>query len=176
MISNIKKNHLPVGTRVRLKARTLSGWKGKATMLAWGDAIKDGHSDRLTGEVTAAPHEWAVLRDQTPAPEHATLLDADRELVAVGSLRERMLLAAIPLAERYGYDSVSRDMVARAAGVSSSLLSRYWTAPDFHDALIRKAIEKESYVVLAQALAFKHPAALAAPEDLKQRALEWIAS
>ena len=71
---------LPTGTRVRLKTRTMSGWRGKATILLpyQGKAIKDGWTPDGTwsfdGYVEACRHEWAVLRDQTPNPEHATAL------------------------------------------------------------------------------------------------------
>lgn len=64
---------LPIGTRVRLKAgvHTFSGWRGTATMLDGGTAIKDGATDRFGGLIDATREEWAVMRDQTPNPEHA---------------------------------------------------------------------------------------------------------
>jgi hypothetical protein len=66
----------PPGTRVRLNVRTLSGWMGKGTMLMRGLAIKDGYTDHRGGAVEGAPHEWVVLQDQTPNPEHAEALRA----------------------------------------------------------------------------------------------------
>jgi hypothetical protein len=62
---------IPIGTRVRLKVRGLSGWRGTATMLDGGRAIKDGCADPDALGVGALPEEWAVLRDQTPNPDHA---------------------------------------------------------------------------------------------------------
>ena len=85
--------------------------------------------------------------------------------------RKQLLIdAAMPLAEQYGYDSVSRSMVAEAAGISESLVSRYWTAPDFHAALLEAAIVRENLTVLAQGLAARHPVATSAPLELRQAA------
>jgi hypothetical protein len=75
------------GMRVRLKVRTITGWKGTATIIDpnIGEAIKDGFVvkgserwDNWGGLVEAARHEWAVLRDQTPNPEHALAKEACR--------------------------------------------------------------------------------------------------
>ena len=84
--------------------------------------------------------------------------------------KQQLIDAALPLAERYGFDSVSRTMVAAAARVSESLLSRYWTAPDFQAALLEAAIQRENLTVLAQGLAARHPVAQAAPLELRQAA------
>jgi hypothetical protein len=65
---------LPAGTRVRLKApaRTMSGWRGTATILIGGIAIKDGRAEeRGGGTADCCRWQWAVMRDQTPNPEHA---------------------------------------------------------------------------------------------------------
>ncbi len=73
MTTNIK-----VGTRVRLKTRTISGWRGTATMLDFDRAIKDGSRDALYGCVEACRHEWVIMRDQTPNPDHADAVAAAR--------------------------------------------------------------------------------------------------
>ena len=71
--------YIPTGTRVRLKARTVFGWKGTATMLSFGDAIKDGSDDPLFGGVLATKDQWAVMRDQTANPLHENALRSIRE-------------------------------------------------------------------------------------------------
>lgn len=63
-----------LGVRVRLRGRTICGWQGAATSLGDGRAIKDGRTDLLWGEAEACPHEWVILRDQTPNPEHAAAI------------------------------------------------------------------------------------------------------
>lgn len=66
--------NIPSGTRVRLKVRAMSGWRGTATLLLGRTAIKDGGTDPHCDSIDACPHEWAVMRDQTPNPEHAPAL------------------------------------------------------------------------------------------------------
>ena len=66
----LQGDDLPPGTRVRARrASAMSGWKGTATILNTGIALKDGRTDWL-GTIEACRHEWVVLRDQTPNPEH----------------------------------------------------------------------------------------------------------
>ncbi len=75
------------GTRVRLKTRAPDGWQSEATVVEVRAttvvALRDDHTARegvcdwlywQEGEVEAARHEWAVLRDQTPNPDHAAAL------------------------------------------------------------------------------------------------------
>jgi hypothetical protein len=47
---------------------------GQSDDAAYGRAIKDDFSDELNGAVDACEHEWAILRDQTPNPEHAEIV------------------------------------------------------------------------------------------------------
>lgn len=89
--------------------------------------------------------------------------------------RKRHLLeTAIPLAEKHGFEHVSRGMVALEAGVAPSLLSSYWTAPDFQTALMEEAIARENLVLVAQGLTARHPAALAAPITLRWMAVKHL--
>ena len=84
--------------------------------------------------------------------------------------RERLLDAAMPLAELHTYTGVSRDMVAEAAGVSPSLLSRYYTALEFQTAIMERAVATQNLLVLAQGMVRLHPVAIAAPLELRQAA------
>ena len=82
--------------------------------------------------------------------------------------REELLDAAIPLAERYGYESVSRAMVGEECGVSETLVSYYWRpVAAWHDAIMARAIETGNLTVVGQGLAARHPLALDAPEPLR---------
>jgi hypothetical protein len=72
-----ERDFIETGTRVRLKpgVRTISGRRGiTATMLypngGVGVAIKDGGINPVLDSVIAALYQWAVMRDQTPNPEH----------------------------------------------------------------------------------------------------------
>ena len=86
-----------------------------------------------------------------------------------------LLDAGLRLAEIHGFDRVTRDMVGREAGVSSTLLSQYWSAPDFHAALMRTAVARRHLIVVGQGLAARHPAALAAPYDVRVDAGQLLA-
>ena len=81
-----------------------------------------------------------------------------------------LLRAAMPLAARHGYQNVTRDMVAAALGTAPSLLSRHWNREDFQRALMQEAVRTANLIVLAQGLALKHPAALAAPLEMRRKA------
>lgn len=81
-----------------------------------------------------------------------------------------MIKAGLTLAAKHGFDRVSRDMVARHIGCSPALLSRYWTAPQFHACLMEFAVMQNNLPVIAQGLAARHPAALAAPLEIRQAA------
>ena len=48
----------------------MCGWRGTATILEDDRAIKDGSTDTFGGTVDACRHEWAVMRNQAPNPEH----------------------------------------------------------------------------------------------------------
>jgi len=84
--------------------------------------------------------------------------------------KRRLLDAAMPLAEQHGFQTVSRAMVAAAAGVSEALLSRYWSAPDFRTAMMERAVATANLTVLAQGLIARHPVAMAAPLGLRHAA------
>lgn len=73
------------GLRVRLKSRAQDGLGAEGTIVetraATAVAIMDDHAIREgdwyyahEGEVEAPYHDWAVLRDQTPNPDHRAAL------------------------------------------------------------------------------------------------------
>ena len=70
----MSERRLKRGDRVRLKVRSIFGWKGCGTYLGGGAFVRDG-SDGLTyGPSMAADYELARMRDQTPNPEHAQIV------------------------------------------------------------------------------------------------------
>jgi len=97
--------------------------------------------------------------------------DAIRDVRAVLTPMQHTLVnAGLRLAVKHGFDHVSRAMVAAKTGVSEALLSYYWTAPMYQNAMMRQAIETRNLTVVAQGLAAQHPVALAAPADLQREA------
>jgi AcrR family transcriptional regulator len=101
----------------------------------------------------------SYLRQQ---PESGRLVQQHR--------REQLIRAALPLAEKHGFERVTRNMVAAAAGCSASLISAYWTAPNLQTAIMEEAVRVKCLRVIAQGLASNHPAALGAPFEVRKLA------
>lgn len=93
----------------------------------------------------------------------------------VDDRKVQLLTHAIKLAEGAGYTAVTRQEIAREAGVSEALLSvHFGTMPEFRKELMRHAIKTRAVRVLAQGLVAEDPIARRAPADLKQLALASI--
>lgn len=89
----------------------------------------------------------------------------------------QILAAALDLAPRVGYTKLTRDEVAARAGIPSSLICYHMgTMVEFRRALMREAIRVECLAVIAQGLVFRHPLALKAPIELRNRAIEFLAA
>lgn len=92
--------------------------------------------------------------------------------------RNRTVLdAAVALAARHGMQAVTRPRVATEAGVSVGSVSNAFGSMDaLRDAVMSAAVDREILPVVAQGLAERYPAAVAAPPELKTRALSQIAA
>lgn len=91
--------------------------------------------------------------------------------------KEQILGIALELATEHGYHKVTRDQIAKAAGVSMGLVSHYiGTMTQFRRTLMRAAIKQEVAEVVAQGLALGDEHARKAPAELKARAAELIAN
>lgn len=92
--------------------------------------------------------------------------------------RNRAVLdAAVALAERHGMQAVTRPRVACESGLSVGTVSNAYGSMDaLRDAVMSAAVEREILPVIAQGLAERYPAAIAAPVELKTRALAQIAA
>lgn len=92
--------------------------------------------------------------------------------------RNRAVLeAAIALAQERGFAHVTRDLVAERAQVAAgSVNNAFGTMDGLRDAVMAAAVERELVDIVGQGLAAGHPAARAAPEDLKRDALAKLAA
>ena len=89
--------------------------------------------------------------------------------------REHILQTAVELALKSDYTKISRSEVANRAGVSDSLVSRYFTTmPKFRRALMRYAVANEIVDIVAQGLAHKDSNAQGAPEPLRSQAVKQL--
>ena len=84
--------------------------------------------------------------------------------------RAQLLTIASALAVQQGFDRVRLDEIAAVAGCSRGLVSRYWSSVELRTALVEHAVATRRLVILGQALAARHPAALAAPLELRRAA------
>lgn len=92
--------------------------------------------------------------------------------------RNRTVLdTAVMLAELHGMGAVTRPRVARGSGLSAGTVSNaFGSMGALRDAVMQRAVDLELLPVVAQGVAERYPAALAATSELKTRALAQIAA
>lgn len=92
--------------------------------------------------------------------------------------RNRSVLdAALAMAVRVGYRTMTRQDVAALAGVAvGSVNNAYGTMDGLRDAVMQAAVDHGVASVVAQGLADKHPIACGAPQPLKDAALASLAA
>lgn len=92
--------------------------------------------------------------------------------------RERIaqiLRAALEIAPRVGYNRMTRDEIARRAKVPPALVTYHLgTMPDLRRQVMREAIRVECLPVIAQGLAVRDRHALKAPDELRNKALQFL--
>lgn len=82
-----------------------------------------------------------------------------------------ILDATLRVAALVGYNRMTRDDIALAAGCSPALVSEaLGTMPALRRSCMRQAVAREVLPVIAQGLALRDPHALRAPEELRVRA------
>lgn len=89
--------------------------------------------------------------------------------------KEKILDAALILAEKTHYQKLSRGKLAESAGVSESTVQYHFRRPwELRYATLLHAIKRENLTVLGQGLGAQDPTALSAPAELRDRALKHI--
>lgn len=88
--------------------------------------------------------------------------------------KENILYHAMRMATRGHYRTITRDGLAKAAGVGAGTVSYYYTMVKLRDAVMREAVQFEIISVLAQGLADRHRIARSAPQALKDRAVKLL--
>lgn len=88
-------------------------------------------------------------------------------------MKEKIMRAALRLAERDGFREVSRAAVAISARIAAGSVSYHFgNMKKFQTAIVRAAVAAENLVIIGQALAVRHPVAMKAPDALKAKALK----
>lgn len=88
--------------------------------------------------------------------------------------KEQIVAVALQLATKNGFQRITSDQVADAAGVSKGLVFNYFTTmPQLRRAIMRAAIAAKPPVlsVIAEGLAVGDAHAKKAPDDIKQLAI-----
>ena len=91
--------------------------------------------------------------------------------------KDHILNAAIVVATKKGYNKVTRDDVAEAAGVSMGLITHYFTNMNqLRRDIMRAAVKRDIPAIVAQGLTNKDRHALKASKELKTKAAHLIAN
>jgi len=91
--------------------------------------------------------------------------------------REQILTIAVEISKKEGYHKITSAKVADGAGVSPSLVSKYFnTMNQLRRAIIRVAISKEIPEIIAQGIANGDDHVKKASPELRKQALELIAN
>lgn len=84
----------------------------------------------------------------------------------------QILAAAVTLAKRSGFRKLTRDGIAKAAKVSTGLVSNYFGSMDnMRDEVMRVAVRDDILPIIAQGVAERNRIALKAPADVRRRAI-----
>lgn len=89
--------------------------------------------------------------------------------------RAQILDAALAVAREGSYVTMSRGEVAQGAAVSEGLLAHYFgTMPQLRRAVMCHAVATGDAAVIAQGLVARDPHAKKAPQELKEKAAEYL--
>lgn len=158
--------------QMKARAREVAAEKGLINLTRAGLCADAGIPDGSFGAVMGCSFAELVaelMREGLAVGEPGVSLRRAQPEVR----RESILNAAIVAAQAKGYAKVTRAEVAQLAGVSTSLVQRYFSTMDqLRRAIIRRAIKLECVEILAQGLAARDPHAQKAPEALRRAAAE----
>lgn len=88
-------------------------------------------------------------------------------------LYQPLIAYGMDAAEHAGLDSVWREPAAYAAGCSVGMVNWvFGNMEGYRDAIVAEAIAAERLAIIAEAVIKRHPLAVAAPAELKRKALE----
>lgn len=78
--------------------------------------------------------------------------------------------AAITVAKHEGFHNLTHGAVSREAGVSRTLVHRYYPIENLKAAVLRYAVRNNLYRIIAQGLIVDHPIARRLPKETKIKA------
>lgn len=90
--------------------------------------------------------------------------------------KEQILLAATILAEKVGYQNITRNMIRDELKVSGALITHYFPLPELKKAIMKAALDKNIVSIIAQGIGAKDPIALKANTVVKKKAIEFLSN
>ena len=91
--------------------------------------------------------------------------------------KSNLLQSAVELAKTVGYNKITREGVAKHAGVSESLITHYFnTMNQLRSGVMKYAVKQGVPEIVAQGLALKDKYVRKASPELKAQAIELIAN
>ena len=89
--------------------------------------------------------------------------------------KQELLEVAIQLAKEEGYSHITRNEIARRAGVAYGLVSSYFKSIDnLKKLVIKEAIKQEIVQIVAQALAHKEPLTKKLDPSLREKVIRYL--
>jgi AcrR family transcriptional regulator len=86
-------------------------------------------------------------------------------------MKQKILDAAVKLADRHGFRKVSKEKIAKEVGCPVGSINYYWgTVFKLDHAVMKHAVSTKNVRIVARGLATRHPVALRAPFALRQQA------
>lgn len=136
--------------------------------------IKEGTFNHIMGCSFIAFTEQ--LRKALPKDEEVSVHPVTKTRTNNPQLRkDQILAAAVKISGAKNYNTITRQNIADAAGVSTGLVARYFnTMLQIRRAIMRSAIKNKNLKIIAQGLVNKDPNALKAPKPLQQQAIKAI--
>lgn len=100
-----------------------------------------------------------------------------RERMKPEDRRDDILGVALTVAEKYGYNHMSREQIAKEAMCSAGLVTHYWKSMILlRRAVMRRAVRDGNVTVLAQGIGAGDPNAKKAAPEHKKKAIALLAA
>jgi AcrR family transcriptional regulator len=133
--------------------------------------VPEGSFQHVTGQ-TFAEFIAELQADGYTGP----VVEIDKIRVAPALRRESIIDAALRVADRAGWQSITRDAVATEASVSPALVSHLFGTVDLlRDAVMAAAAERGVLNIVAEGLSIGHPVALRAGAEVRAAAATYVA-
>ena len=91
-------------------------------------------------------------------------------------MKDKIFLAAVEVVREHGFAGLTKPRIAERAGCSPTLVAHYLgPIAALINTIVEHALLAQDLPIIARALVDRHPAAMAAPAELKEKAAQTIA-